>query len=384
MKRLLALAVLLPVFVLSGCYDAKDIGYSVAIIAMGIDRAESGDYRVSFHIENRGNAGDEEGESSAGTDKDVIVVEGSTIDGAYQRANELTGVDMSLENLKMVVLSEAICQEGILEPVETLLIGSRIKNNAFIVAARGEAETILQLVEPEDEEYLSIYYEEILFNRYRSNTRFFFLEEVYFNLIGDPGQDILLPTVSIAGNDSFSSPVEFMGGAVFSKGRLSGYLGEEDMMMARLLTGSFHSKNIQVEYPEGSGRYVTVSLKQKRKPSIRAKIVDGQIEETIRVRLVGQYQTMRQKEDFQTFERNLTNQLRTDFEKRGEALMQKTIGTYHADICGVGKHLRLNFADIASFKAFDYESKLPEGRYKVDVEFSLRCVGRFTFDDTVD
>ncbi len=378
-KRCLAFAMILLLLLLSGCYDVQDIGNTVAVIAMGIDRVESGLYRVSFHIETTGS--DMEGKtSSSNEEKDVIVVEGETIDAAYQLANELTGVDLSLENLKMTVLSEVICREGILAPIEALLSINRIKNNAFVVASKGDAETILKSVNPEDKEYLSIYYEQILFNRYRWNTRFFFLEEVYFNLIGDPGQDILLPAVFRSGSYVSGNTVEFLGGAIFDEGHLVKFLNEDDMMIARLLSGTFHAQDIQAEYPKGSGRHVILSLMQEGKPKIHSEIIDGQIYETIVLRLSGKYQTLRQKEDYKMFEKHFTELFREDMQRKCEIFIHDTAVQDQVDICAIGKHLRSSFKDIQSFKAFDYKSKLAKGHYKVEIKLNMRCIGRFAFE----
>ena len=103
MKKILApvLAVLM-LFNLSGCYDVEEISYTVAAIAVGIDKGENSKYRVSFHIEKAGsNEGEEEDSEGNKENKKggLITVEAPTVSSAYEMVNDLSSVHVSIDNL---------------------------------------------------------------------------------------------------------------------------------------------------------------------------------------------------------------------------------------------------------------------------------------------
>ena len=249
MKKLLIFVVGVAVLLVStgGFYDAKEIAHTVSVIAMGIDKGENMPYRVSFQIERVGigegeSSKEDEGEKEKS--KDVLVVEAPSILSAFARANSINSVDLSINNVKMVIISSEIAEKGVNDVVAELFSATEFKNNAYLALAVKKAEDILKNVSPEDEEYISVYYEEIIHRHYREATRYFLLSETYFDLTAGGG-DVVLPLVSQRKEDGFENyfsddtksgliagmipkeskhKVEFLGGAVLSEGMLKGYL----------------------------------------------------------------------------------------------------------------------------------------------------------------
>ena len=332
MKKILApvLAVLM-LFNLSGCYDVEEISYTVAAIAVGIDKGENSKYRVSFHIEKAGsNEGEEEDSEGNKENKKggLITVEAPTISSAYEMVNDLSSVHVSIDNLKMVLLSAQISKDGIYPVISELMCDMNLKNNAYVAVTDEDADTVMENIVPEDEEYLSSFYQRILYNRYKAETKYFLIEEVYFNMLSFPGQDIMLPLARLKKAnvpqgrlrsgilpESENYEVEFSGGAAFSGGSLSGFFSDDDMMAASLLYGDFKTEKISFEYPEGSGKYIIVQLAQQKKPEKRTKIKEGRIYDDAVICLSATYLFADEGESFGEFtpgfEKYLKNEIKT-------------------------------------------------------------------------
>lgn len=401
MKKVCAfLLVTVALFTMSGCYDIKEISYTVAAIALGIDKGDSMKYKVTFHIEKSGSNVEDGEEKSKKPESELISIEAPTVSSAYERVNGLTSVDVSIDNLKMVILSREICEEGIYDVVSELMCDMNLKNNAYVSASNVTAKEIMEAVNPEEEEYMSVYYQRILFNSYKSETKFFLIEDVYFNMLSYPGGDIVLPLASLEGEgrsgaSDFSDGdeavdfgyipkqdehgVEFSGAAELSGGKLSGYLSENDMMAYSLLSGNFKTKKVSVEYPKNSGKYAVIEIKQHKKPKHETKITDGKINDTTHIYLSITYQFVDESVSFGEFNPVFSRYLEGEIGKMCCEFIEKTVYSYEVDVLSVGNRLKRCFLHNAEFEAFDYASRLEEGAYSVCTGLEVRSGGRFVF-----
>lgn len=392
MKKIYALLLTATVLInLTGCYDVEEISYTVAAIALGIDKGENMQYSVSFQIEKSGSNTEENEEEKKQIE--LITVEAPTVSAAYERANDMSSVHISIDNLKMVLLSEELCREGIRRIVSELMCDMNLKNNAAMAVTATTAEEMLEKIAPEDEEYISSFYQRVLFNKYKITTDFFLIEEVYFNLLSETGQDIMLPMVNYRGASGANEEkikigamhkeegfeTEFFGGALFRDGVMNGYLSELDMMAAALIYGDFKSQKVSVEYPEGSGEYVVIELKQQRPPSIETKTENGNISENIKLKLTATYQYVGESKSYGEFNLRFTEYLKNEINALCMNLIEKTVKKEGADVISVGKRLRKCFWNNKSLEEFNYKNKISDGNYEVFVFLDMKNGGRFVF-----
>lgn len=378
---------------LSGCYDVEEISYTVAAIALGIDKGENSKYRVSFHIEKAGSNEEEgEGEGKGEKKSGLITVEAPTVSSAYERVNDLSSVHVSIDNLKMVILSEDISREGIYPVISELMCDMNLKNNAYVAVTDSEAESVMEKIVPEDEEYLSIFYQRILYNRYKSETKYFLIEELYFNMLSDPGQDVMLPMAKVKKEtvppghlksgilpEDGVYEVEFSGGAAFSDDRLAGYLSDDDMMAAALIYGDYKTEKISVEYPKDSGRYVITELSQQKKPFRRTEIRNGKVYDDTVLYLIATYQFADENENFGEFNPDFEKYLKDEIEKICSDFVNKTVHVYGTDTLSVGKRLKKAFLKNRDFEEFYSREKIQEGIYGTKVRLNVKSGGRFVF-----
>lgn len=408
MKRILALAIIiLSLLGLTACQDAKEVSYTMAVIAIGIDEGESSKYKISFAME-KGNSGESGGESGGKESEkeekngDIITVEAPTIPAAVETANDLVSLDITIENVEMVLLSEALCKKGIYDTIYELVTATDLKNNSYVVAIKGKTKDVIENIKPESEEYASNFYSKVLFNHYAKNARFFLLSEVYFNMVSESGQDIILPLASkqeketegeneykddinsflVAGKVPKSSKhnVVFMGGAVFKDEKLTGYIDESDIVATSMIYGDYKPRQISIEYPKNSKRYVVVNLRQRFLPRYIESVEDGRIKEHVIIDLVGDYEVIYPYEGYLRFDREFTMFMKNEIEKKCEQIYYAASRELDADILSVGKRIRKCFLTNEAYKNFNYREKLKTGEYKVEVRLDMRRAGRLTFE----
>lgn len=396
MKKILApvLAVLM-LFNLSGCYDVEEISYTVAAIAVGIDKGENSKYRVSFHIEKAGsNEGEEEDSEGNKENKKggLITVEAPTVSSAYEMVNDLSSVHVSIDNLKMVLLSAQISKDGIYPVISELMCDMNLKNNAYVAVTDEDADTVMENIVPEDEEYLSAFYQRILYNRYKAETKYFLIEEVYFNMLSFPGQDIMLPLARLKKAnvpqsrlrsgilpESENYEVEFSGGAAFSCGKLAGFFSDDDMMAASMMYGDFKTEKVSFEYPKGSGKFVIVQLAQQKKPEKRTEIKEGRVYDDTVIYLSATYQFADEGESFGEFTPGFEKYLKNEIGTLCDEFIKRSVYSYGADTLSVGKRLKKCFLTNGEFAAFYKKEKVLSAEINVDVRLDIKSGGRFVF-----
>lgn len=403
MKKLLIFVVGVAVLLVStgGFYDAKEIAHTVSVIAMGIDKGENMPYRVSFQIERVGigegeSSKEDEGEKEKS--KDVLVVEAPSILSAFARANSINSVDLSINNVKMVIISSEIAEKGVNDVVAELFSATEFKNNAYLALAVKKAEDILKNVSPEDEEYISVYYEEIIHRHYREATRYFLLSETYFDLTAGGG-DVVLPLVSQRKEDGFENyfsddtksgliagmipkeskhKVEFLGGAVLSEGMLKGYLSESEMLALSFAGGFFAPRDITVEYPLGSGNFVILTLSQNKKGKIKTVPQEKLISE-IELYLSGNYEYIPQG-NYESFDRNFKNFLEKEIENAVRKVLTKCLREYDSDILGLMNHAKIHFLENKEMEEYNIHEKMKEAEIISSVSLETERNGRLTFE----
>ena len=401
MKKFI-LGVLIAAIILvstGGYYDAREIAHTVSVIALGIDKGENMPYRVSFQIERTGTGdGADEESNEKEKSKDVISVEAPTVLSAFARANSINSVDLSVANVKMIIFSEDIAKSGIAGAVSEIAAATEFKNNSYLAVSLRRAEDILKNVSPEDEEYISVYYEHIVLRHFKSATPHFLLSETYFDIISEGGGDFVLPSVSEREKDGFENSftddtksdllagmipkeskhkVEFLGGAVFSEGKLKGYLTESEMLALSFAGSFFAPRDISVNYPEGSDNFITVRLKQPHNSKI--KVNSGKVlTAEISTGLSSGYEYMG-KGDYGNTSAEFTAYLECEIEKAMEDVLYKCMMEYSSDVLSLNKYGRLRFLTENEMEKYNLREKMKSGKINCRVKIKSERNGRFTF-----
>ena len=406
MKYYIIFIVILSIFLVStgGFYDAKEISETVSVVAMAIDKGENMPLRVSFHIESASGKEEKteakESEDQGKTDKkskDVVTIEAPTILSAYARANSVNSLDLNIDNVKMVIFSKELSEEGLFTTVKELASSTEFKNNSYLTVSKGKAEDVLNNVSPEDEEYLSVYYEKIIFRHFRSATRNFLLSETYFSMIQEDGGDFMLPLVSVRENDGFENSykddvnsnltagmipkeskhkIEFLGGAVFSKGKLKGYLTESEMLSAGFIMSFFATRDISVEYPQKSGKFVSLNLEELYESKFDIKTEEN-MKTKVKLYLKGTYEFITEG-DFNTLEKDFPEYLKETIKKDAEEVLKKCIFVYDADIFGIKKEAKKEFLTKKKMDEYKLFEKIKTGEFTVEVNLEMAENGRFS------
>lgn len=138
-RRLVLLLMLLPL--LSGCWDARELNALAMVMAVGIDKLESGRFEVTIQVARPGNrSGGGGGAGSAGGDSVYTAsADGDTIFAAIRNLAQFTSRRIMWAHNNVVVVGESLAQETIRPVVDFFTRNQELRMRTWVVVARGSS-----------------------------------------------------------------------------------------------------------------------------------------------------------------------------------------------------------------------------------------------------
>ena len=99
----------------SGCWDYREIDKLSIVTGIAIDRGENSKYRLTFEIVDT-----QEGGIEKKTKSKLIESEGETIFDAVRNASKVTSPRPYFGHMRIVILSEQIAEEGVIDIIDFL------------------------------------------------------------------------------------------------------------------------------------------------------------------------------------------------------------------------------------------------------------------------
>ncbi len=187
-KFFIILILIVFIFPLCGCYDARGIETLAYVVALGIDKGTSNTYKLTLQIAllSQDNSSNSSSQSNTST---VIAVECSTVDSGISLINSYISKQLNLSHCKAVIISETLAYEGVSECLLPLINNTQIRPDCNIIISRSDAYDFLQNSKPTLESISARYYELILnSSEYTAYTQNLYLSDFYTDMISTTTQ----------------------------------------------------------------------------------------------------------------------------------------------------------------------------------------------------
>ena len=393
----LLLILVLSLFSLSGCYDARGIETLAYAVAIGLDKGESNLLKLSIQFASSGSSS-QGGASSQYTDTTVTTVECSSVESGINLVNSYMSKKVNLSHCKIIVLSETLAKEGVAPYISTFENSTEVRPDCNIIVSRCSAESFLNNSSPGLETLSARYYELVLtsseYTGYTDNITlhsFFFAYDNDFieatailggiNSDKTHKEDLNTAYVSVDGNykaDEIpiknTTSLENMGLAVFRGDKLVGELTGIESLAHLMVTNTFVSSNITIPSPFAQNEIIDLSITKNKDTKNEIELVNGYPYIKSSINLEAYVLSSGNNLDF-TQEKNL--QL---LEKYSESYLKEKIISYlyktskefHSDIAGFGRKLFKNYLTIEDFKSLDWLNIYKNSFFEVDVTVHVR------------
>lgn len=183
-------------YAFSASYNSQNIDRLDYVIALGIDKSSDNNLQVSFEFTDLGAFSDSN--SPEGSKPIIDTVVAPSIPEAVNLMNAYAGKQVNLSHCKVVIFSEDVAKEGILEEVTYLMNDPQIRPTTNIIVASEQAKDYIENSTSSLEGILTKYYDIFPTSaEYTGYTSNILLSRFYQNLTNDESG-----TVAILGSKS--------------------------------------------------------------------------------------------------------------------------------------------------------------------------------------
>ena len=297
-KSLLIMLIFLSLFLQTGCYDSRELDDLAYVIAIGIDKGEEKDLKVTFQIAIPVNISGE-GSSTGQETSTLLTVEADTVYGAVSEANTQISKEINLSQNKMIVFCMDLAKDGLDGYINPFVTDKEIRPRTSIVISKSSAEeflkTITPVLEPNPARYLDLILSSHSYSGLNIGSE---LVDFYWNIQSKYTQPIAIlantkenstnnsqENSSNDGNSSNggasdseksqiaenSTPI-FEGIAAFSGTKMVGEFTGEEVIPHLILTNTLAPVNFEIPDINDETKTSVVILSQKKSPKININL----------------------------------------------------------------------------------------------------------------
>ena len=386
-KFFLIIILLFCLINLTGCYDANSVETLAYAVAIGIDKVDSNDIKLTIQFAVPKTSGSSLGSSQASTST-IIDVACSSIDEGISLINSYISKTVNLSHCKAVVFSEEIAYDGISEHVLNLINNVQLRPDCNIIISRCDAYQFLSNSVPTLESVPARYYELILTSsKYTGYT-----ESVYIDSFYEKMQSMNCEPVAVLGGINISSTnsisngykadetplesqnnVENMGLAVFHKDNLIGELNNIETLCHMLVSNKLKNATITIPNPNNYNNSISIYISLKKPTKNIEKIINDYPYIISNISISGYILNIDDSID-------MTNS--DDETKINDALilylkyyilsyLYKTAKEFHTDIDGFGNSITKNYLTLDEFQKSDWLNNYKNSFFKVNVDCNI-------------
>lgn len=391
MKKILCMAFVLSTsFFLSGCWDYSPLenNYIITGIGIDVDQTSPDKILVSFvgPAQTKSSSSSSSGSSGSNTSQDsyyLVNSSGESIRSAATDAQNKTGQNLQINNLRVIVFSEDVAKKGISIYLDSFLRNAQIHPNTIILVSKGTAKELFSF-KSENISRIPMYLIDLVSSTdYQTKPDFCTLKEVTYDLNSNY-KAFVLPYITL---NQKEKEITYKNICLFKEDKMIDILSESESIAYFILSGIFakdeyvldseHTDNMT---KEGSSFHL---FSEKRK--INANITNGQITFDLMFKLRGETteqvsnNTMMDSEAPQPT--NESNSLQKKDENKISSLLELSITKvleklqtqYKVDSIGFGEYARVKYPDY--FKNISWAEEFQKAKFNISVEVDIKKGG---------
>lgn len=367
--------VFLILFLLTGCYDHKELTSISIMTATEINKVNN-EYIISAQLVNP------QSKDTVNVQAPFIIYEGKgkTIQEAYRQIKLQSSRYLYPNHLQILIINEKLAKEDISQIIDFYLRTPHIRAEFNVII--GQNENILNITTPIDDiSSTSILETMETNNKYLGVTNLVTFDE-FANMSIDKNLEIILPSIKALNyneegqtnenteNTKPESQYKLDTLAVFKDSKLQGYLTEEESITYNIIKNKIESTLVTYECEKD--KYITVEM-----TDIKSDINTKNKEINIKIKLTGNVNETMCKISLNK-EKNI-KELEKKLEKYFNELTKKNINnirkTYNSDIFG--------FLDLIYKKDYKTYKEIKDNWYKdeyqnikINVSTSINITGK--------
>ena len=336
------------IFLLSGCYDYKELNDYSIVTGIAIDKNED-KYEVSVLISNSSKSSTE----TDSKESNVVVHtgKGTTLYSAFKDIGLVSPKEIYIGSFSVLIISQDIAREGINNVVDLFLRYPSSRKSFYIVISKDKAKDVLKIMTP-----LANFPSQNISNNLSSSTNLQgIIGKINFNkllsILVQNGVDPAINTIKVIGNEEKGSKqsnlettkpqtyVKLDNLAIFKNYKLVSIANRNESIGINFINGNVKETYLKLNYNDG---YVVIDT-NKIKTNIEAKLDN---KPKVKINIKGEAKIIEcngdiNLEDYKTVEKlqKLSNKKIKKIVNQGISLAKKN----NTDIFGFGLIFSKNY-----------------------------------------
>ena len=220
----LLLSALLCCLMLSGCWDRQEIEDQTSVAALAVDKHEQGiqvtiQVPIAIKIIGSGGGGGGEGGQDA---VQLYTASGQDLTDAFKNMQKQLNRELSLDHMRLVVISEAFARDGIEDITDALGRLHNVRRRLWPMVVEGEAAKALE-ADPKLEQIPAVYMIDMIDNEVKRDRMPGYTMGRFLSKLSDEAEQPLLNLFKVT-----DKTINWTGIALFRDEHMVGKLNEED------------------------------------------------------------------------------------------------------------------------------------------------------------
>lgn len=329
-------------------------------MAIGVDKAENGEYYYTFQTANPSSYETDKDESALKTD----TVSAQTLYAAMDRINTNTPKKIDCSHIKLLIFSESCIKSGIEKEMTAIFKSSLLHPNTRVAMSLGSAAEYLEKTSLPLGTNPAEYYENIFKPDYTSIIPDVRLKDIV-NKYDSENPCCVLPIV--APNKTLESM------AILKNYKLCATAERDDVISYNLLTQNGFSFNMYVKYPDEQSNTV-VEIKETRK-RIRTYFPGSAPQTDVNIALEGSVLWSEKPGAYSDEPESFRKLLQSELTDQITCFLNNCSRKYRADILNLQKGARANYLTVTRWQNENRSLLFENSDYNVNVTLAIKREG---------
>lgn len=371
-----SIIILFLIIILTGCRDQMEIDRITFPIAMGIDWDEANHLiKVYAQVSDTSSQGNGQGQGQLTKTYKVLEGQGYTLLKAMTEITDHVGQFISWKQLSVVIFTSKMAQHGISDELDHLSRFEQIHISSYLLVTRENLKDLLES-KPDVATGLPAPLAGIrLISAQNTHTKVVTIRDYIMAYLSD-GIEPVLPMVSLYNKESKEFELDYNGLGVMKKGRLAGWLDEEETRGLLSISGMKNIGSIIIPVSENN-EDKTVTLTSL---STDPRIIPGMVQNkpNITVKICAEYNITETSFPIK-FDHQMVNRINIQVQKflknEIESVIRKAQKDLAADVFGFGEKIHRKYPKYWLKNKNHWPEIFPDIDVYVEVEAHLRNTG---------
>jgi spore germination protein KC len=394
-------SVVLPLFLLGGCWDKSEVEEKAYVIGLGLDKDGQTDaLKITFLVANAEVGSQQSASNTKEPAQEILTINANDFISARNTANAIIAREVTYELLKVFVISEEMAQDkNFVRYMYDATRDREIRRDSYLIVSREPASEFFLKNKPKLETRPHKYFQFMIARGIEIGLipdsdlhRFFKVTEQRGDLFlamyattkgnypkkGRNEDQYLAGEIDAKGK---ANPTQFIGSAVFKDGRMIGKITGEETRISLLLDPASELVDVFSTYPDPfhDGFRVGVRVYQDKKNKINVQLKSGTPTISAYIPVMVEVLSDPGMTNYGTSEANkatLKKSIEKALEKKVQKFVAKTQKEFKGNPFNWSPYVRRKFGTISAYEKYNWLDKYSNASISIDVDLKFSDFGK--------